>query len=256
MKKQIGLLVLLGVLTISCGGKNEKKTDGEAKSDVATAAEAEADCGCDELFWTDTETPDRINSITKENGEKGKPFSGTCADKDENDTIILKKTYKNGHYIYKMEKQKIKGKYFVVTDMIYQDGIEYNGFERKIELTNENIFTHSYLEFKDGKLKNAYVCDITDLGETDCTISVYIGNKNGVSFHGAYSNANDPSHDENNVFPAESRPKCMTGAINPDPNMDNNSGSSFQGWQLQEISRQQLYKIMSELQKELPKFSH
>ena len=43
MKKQIGLLVILSVLTISCGGKNEKK-DG-----VAEESPQVENCGCDEL---------------------------------------------------------------------------------------------------------------------------------------------------------------------------------------------------------------
>jgi hypothetical protein len=43
MKKNV-LLLALSVLTISCGGKNDKKE--EAKTEALEVA----DCGCDELY--------------------------------------------------------------------------------------------------------------------------------------------------------------------------------------------------------------
>jgi hypothetical protein len=102
MKKQlvVASLIMLGIFTISCGGKN-----GETKSESEAKTEEVADCPC--------------NSLMDESGSlKNKNFTGICADKDQNDTIILNREYKNGYLLSELIKEKFNNSYVVATMLI------------------------------------------------------------------------------------------------------------------------------------------
>jgi hypothetical protein len=217
MKKNVLLLLSLCVLTISCGGKNEKKE--EAKTESVEVA----DCGCGDLY---------------QGKLMGKLFTGTCADKDQNDTIILTKKYKNGYIIYEKEKEKINGKYIVTLDMNYDDNKEYNGY--RIRMEDGSI--KSYCEMKDGKFFNYYTAYISG-GYDDYKgfITVMWQNKNGIDVGG---------DSMNNVYPDESRPKCMPDAEKPE-----NYGT-YQGWTLKELDKDVFDNVIADLRKEMPKFMH
>lgn len=218
MKKNVLLLLLsLSVLTISCGGKNEKKE--EAKTEAVEVV----DCGCGEL----------------DGGELlGKPFTGTCADKDQNDTIILTQKYKNGYKIYEKEKVKLNDKYIVKRDMNYDNNKDYNGYT--IYLEERSI--KNYMEMKDGKIFNYYTAYISG-GYDDYKgfITVMWKTKNGVDVGG------EPMND---IYPDESRPKCMPDAEKPE-----NYGT-YQGWTLKELEKDVFDKVIADLKKEMPKFIH
>lgn len=139
MKKQIGLLVILSVLTISCGGKNEKKEV------VKTEVSEIVDCGCGDI------DEGKLNE---------KIFTGTCADKDQNDSIIKRQEFKNGYLIHQIERKKILNKYVTFLDMTYDNSEEKDGFSLEIGDYKEdnkeesNYYTRGFSEYKNGKLFN------------------------------------------------------------------------------------------------------
>ena len=215
MKKNV-LLLALSVLTISCGGKNAEKEDAK------TEANEVVDCGCDELYQG------KLN---------GKLFTGTCADKDQNDTITLKMGFKNGYKISEITKQKVHGKYIVTKDLTYDDGKDNNGFWLSLKEDNGYTYTDYYNEYKDGKSINNYECYL-DSGGDDLRIRAHWGTKDGQYF--------DWHVDE--TLPEATRPKCMPDAESISWNAD------MLGWQLEKLDKPVFDKVVSDLQKEFPEF--
>ena len=232
MKKQIGLLVILSVLTISCGGKNEKK-DG-----VAEESPQVENCGCDEL----SSALPYYKDITKE-GEKGL-YSGTCTDKDQNDTIMRKAVIKNGFLITDKEKIKVEGTIIAISDISCDNGNENNGW--KMDFPKDGWYTKGYKEYKNGKLLNSYEVTAFKSGDDEPTgiLNVLWHVKDGINIEFKYSD------DETEEFLSKSKPKCMPNA---------KIGGEFGGlkkWEMEKLSNDELAKIMAELKKELPRFTY
>jgi hypothetical protein len=231
MKKQIGLLVILSVLTISCGGKNEKK-DGVSEESESPQVE---NCGCDELSALPY-----YKGITKE-GEKGL-YSGTCTDKDQNDTIMRKAVIKNGFLITDKEKIKVGGTIIAISDISCDNGNENNGW--KMDFPEDGWYTKGYSEYKNGKLLNSYEVKAYKSGDDEPTglLCVLWKVKNGANLEYTYTD------DETEEFLLKSKPKCM-----PDSKAAGYY-SNNKGWVMEELNNEDLFKIMAELKKELPRF--
>lgn len=230
MKKQlvVASLVMLGIFTISCGGKN-----GETKSEVKT--EEVADCPCNTLIDTTGYLKD-------------KNYTGTCADKDQNDTIILKKEYKNGYLISEMTKEKIKGKYYITTEMTYDNEEFSNGYViSPSEIYNRDGQKYSgyYKSYKDGRVVNQYRINIDFYPEDGYRIGFTWDIKNGKEIGKA-----TPGTEIDNVS-EESRPKCM-----PDSEINQNllSDNWQITWNLANLDKATFDKVINGLRKELPKF--
>lgn len=215
MKKNVLLLLALSVLTISCGGKNGK--NGEVNEEIA------ADCGCGELF---------------QGKLHGTLFTGNCADKDQNDTIILRKGFKNGYMISEMTKEKVHGKYIVTKDLTYDDGKDNNGFWLSLKEDNGYTYTSYYNEYKDGKSMNNYIVYLSSSSADYISIKASWDTKNGKDLYELLGD----------TMPEESRPNCM-----PDAESENYSIDEH-GWKLEKLDRPVFDKVVSDLQKEFPKF--
>lgn len=218
MKKNVLLLLALSVLTISCGGKNGEKNGEKAEANE----EVVIDCACSELY---------------EGKLMGKLFTGTCANKDQNDTIILKKSYKNGFRISEMTKQKVNGKYIITQDETYDDNEVYNGFSITLKEDDEFTYTSFYCDYKDGKQMNLYEVYL-DAGDDGSMLRARWGTKEGkfIDWH------------VDETLPEESRPKCMPDAESISWNADR------VGWELEQLEKPVFDKVVSGLQKEFPKF--
>lgn len=219
MKKQLVLasLIMLGIFTISCGGKN-----GETKSESEAKTEEVADCPC--------------NSLMDESGSlKNKNFTGICADKDQNDTIILKREYKNGYLISEMTKQKVNGKYYITKEMTYDNGKELNGFNISTNTYGGCLCISKYDEYDNGKVIKSYKTDI--YGKS---ISAAWHIKDGVVL--------DEYSDEN--INEESRPKSMPDA---EPDFGYRLGSA-NIWRLEDLDPSTFDKVIKDLEKEFPHF--
>lgn len=215
MKKQllVASIVMLGIFTISCGGKN-----GETKSEVNT--EEVADCACNTLIDTTGYLKD-------------KNYTGTCADKDQNDTIILKREYKNGYLISEMKKEKFNGKYYITKNLTYDNEKPLNGFEIKTKSYNGGIstFIESYEEYKNGKIINSYETYIDST-----SIHAVWNSKAGVVVAEYSENVNE-----------ESRPKSM-------PDAEPDFGYGNKTWKLDDLDKSTFNKVIKDLEKEFPHF--
>jgi hypothetical protein len=221
----IASLVMLGIFTISCGGKN-----GETKSEVNT--EEVADCACNTLIDTTGYLKD-------------KNYTGTCADKDQNDTIILKKEYKNGYLISKMTKEKVKGKYYTTQEMTFDDEKEFNGYNIEISeiyKSNGQKYSGHYKRYKDGQLIDDYgvICDKMLLDQSKFSIRVCWYTKNGKLIEYNEDNLNE-----------ESRPKCMPDS---EPHGSYGNGVNSLWWELENLDITTFDNVVEGLQKELPHF--
>lgn len=215
MKKNVLLLLALSVITISCGGKNGEKNGEKAEANE----EVVADCGCSEL---------------QEGKLNGKLYTGNCADKDQKDTITLKMGFKNGIKISEMTKQKVNGKYIVTKNVTYDDGKENDGFKLTLSSNNDDTYTGSYYDYKDGKEMNYY--------------DVYLSNDDalGNSIHASWITKNGKHlYKPGNRMTEESRPNCM-----PDAELSTDADS----WKLYNVDKSVFDKVVSDLQKEFPKF--
>lgn len=228
MKKQlvVASLIMLGIFTISCGGKN-----GETKSEAKT--EEAADCPCNTLIDTTGYLKD-------------KNYTGTCADKDQNDTIVLKREYKNGYLISEMTKKKVNGKYYITKEMTYEDEKEMNGFEISISQVGEAFYVEEYKLYKNGKISDKY------------HVSLRFGNffKDGVDYTdvGKINAAWDFKNSEDLTFSSidnineKSKPKSMPDS---EPDWQFNSDDD---WTLEVLDKTTFEKVLKDLEKEFPKF--
>jgi hypothetical protein len=168
----------------------------------------------------------------------GKLFTGTCADKDQNDTIILRKSFKNGYKISEMTKEKVHGKYIVTKDLTYDDGKDNNGFWMTLKEDNGYTYTSYYNEYKDGKSMNNYKVYLSSSSADYISIKASWDTKNGKDLYELFGD----------TMPEESRPNCM-----PDSESENYSIDEH-GWKLEQLEKPVFDKVVSDLQKEFPKF--
>lgn len=230
MKKQlvVASLVMLGIFTISCGGKNENgKLENELKSEDV------ADCACNTLIDTTGYLKD-------------KNYTGTCADKDQNDTIILKKEYKNGYLISEMTKQKVNGKYYITKEMTYDDGKELNGFEINTSEVGEAFYVEEYKLYKNGKITDKYHVNLS-FGNSfkDGTDYTDVGKINAAW---DIKNSEDLTFNDIDNVNEKSRPKSMPDS---EPDWQYNSDDD---WMLELLDKPTFEKVIKDLEKEFPKF--
>lgn len=225
MKKQlvVASLVMLGIFTISCGGKNENgKLENELKSEEV------ADCACNTLIDTTGYLKD-------------KNYTGTCADKDQNDTIILKREYKNGYLISEMTKDKVKGKYYITKEMTFDNENPLNGYLIEISefyKSNGQKYLGHYKNYREGQLVDDYgvICERELFDQSKFAIRVCWYTKNGKLIE----------YDEENLN-EESRPKSM-------PDSEPHSSYSNIWWELENLDNSTFENVVEELKKELPHF--
>lgn len=231
MKKQlvVASLAMLGIFTNSCGGKNENKTETETEKKI----EKVADCPC--------------NSLMDESGSlKNKNFTGICADKDQNDTIILNREYKNGYLLSELIKEKFNNSYFITKNMTYDNNKELNGYQiasKKVFGTENKFYSRSYKLFKNGIIQDYYdiSIDFDKYSEEDNKWSILakwnVKNGNNTNFI-------DKSGEVNQA----SRPNFMSEAEPVD--YGNSSGT----WKLEKLDEATFNKILNNIEKEFPHF--
>jgi hypothetical protein len=145
----------------------------------------------------------------------------------------------------------MKGDYIVTLDMNFEDEKEFNGYEIGLYYYSDSSslsnggYTKEYQEYKNGVLFNSYdvyVDKASEFGKGK--LSVYWRVKNGVKLEYSYP------EDETEEFLAASQPKCM-----PDAKVAGHY-SNNKGWVMEELNNEDLFKIMAELKKELPRFTY
>jgi len=154
--KKLNYLVLfvLGIVLISCGGKNSENKE----TNIAEVKEAIIkECLISEL----DHLHDKKN-ITKVGSKE--LFTGIAVEKDQSDSIITQIEVKKGWWVRKIVREKVNGKYFNISDYNYENTEISSGYELKIsdEDTFLKGFRHieEYKEYKNAKEYNSWECSI------------------------------------------------------------------------------------------------
>jgi len=236
-KNNVLLIIALSVIVFSCGKKEGNK---EAAKDTAAKKEIVNECGCNELTLTDdyVRVEDEgiyfgyLKGIKKEGSKE--LFTGTCTEKDQNDSIIEKVDVKNGWLIKKVLKEKI-GKIYVTTMSVnFENEKPSNGWYMNIkEIYGSNEkYVSEYQDYKNGKTLNFWRATIDH-------------NVNTISITGDYKNGE--SFDIKDF-----QPKCM-----PDSEFEAPYSSSDNGkWRLIDISPQKQNEVINCLKGELSHFDY
>lgn len=234
--KKINLLLIIAfsVIVFSCGKKEEKKNAAEA----APEKEVINDCGCNELTLVDEDSGidtqedgnffGNFKNITKKGSKE--LFTGSCTEKDQNDSIIKKVDVKKGWLIKEVLKEKI-GKIYVTTmDLNFENENPSNGWVRYLneDGSNQNEkYFRKCIEYKNGKIFNEW--------------SVISGTSNYLLI-GVAIKVKDGKEAQLNSDIIQ--PKCM-----PD--------SEFNlSWKLSDISPERYNEIFNCLKGELPHFDY
>lgn len=147
------IIALTGAFVISCGGKKSENTTANG-NEIAEEV-TQKDCDCSEL-------PADAFKDVKKNGSS-ELFSGRCVTKDQNDSIIKIKEFKNGWLTRIVERQELEKakKYASISDFEYKNGEAKNGYRLSIE--NQEIeggknyyYVDLFTEKKDGNDFNHY----------------------------------------------------------------------------------------------------
>lgn len=135
--KKLLFVICITLFIASC---NNKKEDGKPEQ----LTENSSDCNCSELNLADA----KIKSSTLDDGSSdevwkdvlkdGNPYSGVCIEKDQNDSIVKSIEFKNGWTVHKIVREKVRASYITLSDMIYDNLNERNGFRILIE-SDENL---------------------------------------------------------------------------------------------------------------------
>ena len=231
--KKINLLIVLFfcVVLISCGGKtkgNESSVEGDALT--------ESDCQCADLnlVTKDAYGKDVYNlKDIKKNGSN-ELYTGTCIEKDQNDSIIKTVVIKNGFVIRKILREKVGKIYATNYDMTYENLEMSNVFN--IVISEEDNIAGSNIKYvglveetKNGRKFIKYHVDLQNF------------NKIRISYSPEYVNGKSWSKYEENV-----PPKCMANA-----NLDYDGS-----YKMQDISPEQFYKTLEDMKKEFKHFNY
>jgi hypothetical protein len=174
MKKINFMLIMIsGILLISCGGNNDKKD--VVNTDEITKKENE--CPLDqlhikgptnELNYNSDQNPYTTQNI-KRNDEK-ENFTGVGIEKDQNDSILNKVEVKNGWLIRYTHRIKKDNKYITLSDLTFDSGKIMNGYKIVIEEKKPKIeYTSALINYQNGKEK--YEWDIFILIDDYVTIN-------------------------------------------------------------------------------------
>lgn len=217
MKKiNVLFIVMFSIVLVSCGGKSSDK-----KEVIEDATAVGTDCGCEELVLTTTDkdgnVSDKFKSITKKGSKE--LYTGSCVEKDQNDSIIRKIDVKNGWLTKELSKEKNGNEYITIKDMSYENTEMKDGwfikYAEKDEQNNPNLskFIGEYSEFKNGHKINNW------------SIQLY-----GTDYI---------------MVSCKDKPKCMTEAF-----------KTGDIWNLMDLSEDNYIKTLNCLKDELPHFNY
>ena len=147
------MTLVMSVLLISCGGKNEKK-----EGSTAEITTSESDVPLNELniradFEYDSYTAQNI----KRNDEK-ENFTGVGIEKDQNDSILNRAEVKNGWLIRYTHRIKADNRYITISDFTFDNGEIKDGFKKDIddEYDPKICYVQSVKSYKNGKVNEDY----------------------------------------------------------------------------------------------------
>jgi hypothetical protein len=183
MKINKNLLILaMGILLISCGGKNAKDN---SSSDINETTDN--DCACNELNLDTVDSDGKKTTNWKDIKKNGSNelFTGFCFEKDQNDSIINKIEIKNGWVVRKIWREKINDKYIVTADYSYENSKVLNSWEIYIDKGDVSdtfpgyYYIRKFEETKNGKPYNNW--EISASSDGIYKISTVLRVKNGVN---------------------------------------------------------------------------
>jgi hypothetical protein len=238
--KKLNYLVLgvLGIVLISCGGKNSENKEMNEISDF--------DCGCNELnlerIDEDNKSFENRANITK-NGSK-ELFTGVCYEKDQNDTIIKKVSVKNGYKTHEEIKVKLNNRYVIDKDIAYENGEINDGF---------NIDSPTYYYEDKDHIEYIPGCSIYSKSKTEQSWSFEYNKYDGYEIKLSF-----PDASENNI--EKLRPKSLKGAEFVERRYSwsglNANLEEEQGFKISNLSEKDFFTILDKLKKELPHFDY
>ena len=147
------MTLVMSILLISCGGKNEKK-DGSS----AELASSDSDVPLDQL---DISADFKYNQYTtkdiKRNDEK-ENFTGVGVEKDQNDSILNRAEIKNGWLTKYTHRIKKGDRYITISDFTFDNGELKDGFRYKtndeLQSKKHNVegydFIQQFVKYKNG----------------------------------------------------------------------------------------------------------
>lgn len=217
-------LFTLGIVLISCGGKNSDSKEGkEVEVKVATIT----DCLITELDGI-IEGKNIAKKGTKD------LYTGLAVEKDQNDSIIRKVEIKNGWLIKDVNLKKIQNKYIITKEFNYENG----------EITDDNF----ELSFSNGLEETkilSYVSECSPIG--DCHDSFY-----DISI---FTDSSDDIFKISFTANKESSYNFLKEFIVDEYNQ-NFILYCQQHWEIREISLEKVYQILDAMKKELPHFDY
>lgn len=223
------VLLVLGTVLISCGGKNSENKE----TNIAEVKEAIIkECLISELEDMTYNSAGYAVKFGKNIVKEGSKdlFTGIAVLKDQSDSIIQKVEIKKGWLLRDTKKAKIsKGKYITISDLNYEDLEITNGFELKVDETDSKIGFYNieeYLEYKNGAEYNAWQCWVNP-------------EINQIQYKWFYINGKDVSYIQN---PST----CMEGYYR-----DYDSK-----YYMERESNEEYNRILECLKKELPRFDY
>ena len=217
------LLFAIGIVLISCGGKNSEKKGTEIEAKEASAS----DC-----LIKDLDGLKSGKNIVKK-GSKDL-FSGVAVEKDQFDSIITKVEIKNGWRIKEITRKRINEKYILDSEFNYENGevkdkfaIEFEDFccnDKINKFTYVQKYSPTHYEYD----QNYYTvrAQTSTNAEGACQVDFTCSDKN--------------------------TPKFLK-------DFNKNGGSNMDGTQayiITDISSEKMYQILDAMKKELPHFNY
>ena len=160
MKKKNYLFMttlVMSVLLISCGGKNEKKDGGATE-----ITSSDSDVPLDQLnINAGFEFNDYTFKDIKRNDEKVN-FTGVGVEKDQNDSILNRVEVKNGWLLRYTHRIKVTDKYITISDLTFDNSKVKEGFKYTISKvypyssTNGWEILSSLTKYKNGVEKDEW----------------------------------------------------------------------------------------------------
>jgi hypothetical protein len=147
--KNATLAVCATLILASC-------TDKKSNEQTEILTENASDCNCSELGLvrekaiSTTFEDGSYEEVWKDVMRDGKPFTGVCITKDQNDSIIKSLEFKNGWTVRKIERVKVGSDYITVGDMTYDNMKRNNGFRIKLETDGDIKYVHQLEVLKGG----------------------------------------------------------------------------------------------------------
>lgn len=137
MKNYFVLIVLLALT--SCAKKDSEENNSQISKAKIEASNA---CNCNELTLPSEDNryldQSALDNKWKDIMKDGKPYTGICVEKDQNDSILKQFEFKNGWTVGKLIREKIGYRYATLLDLTYDNLKPVDGYVAKLE-TDEDI---------------------------------------------------------------------------------------------------------------------